>query len=61
MKIFKNYTYTWWQMGIFKLSLLAIGAAIGAHWGEILFPYSLLLIIIGVILAIYVISISLRQ
>lgn len=48
-------------MGIFKLSLLAIGAAIGAHWGEILFPYSLLLIIIGVILAIYVISISLRQ
>ncbi|MFZ2149620.1 MAG: hypothetical protein WAV15_00450 [Minisyncoccia bacterium] len=61
MKIFKNYTYSWWQIGIFKLALLAIGVAIGAFWGEIFFRYSFILAVIGVILAIYIIVVSLKQ
>jgi hypothetical protein len=29
---FKSYIFTWWQIGIFKLALLAIGIAIGSYW-----------------------------
>ena len=30
-KLFGYYTYTWWQMGVFKLSLLAIWMIAGAY------------------------------
>ena len=29
--LFSSYTYTWWQMGVFKVSLLAIGMIAGAY------------------------------
>ena len=53
MKIFKDYTLSWWQMGIFKLSLLAIGIAIGANWPQVFVEYTTILVIIGVILGAY--------
>jgi hypothetical protein len=58
---FKSYTFTWWQIGIFKLALLAIGVAIGAYWSAFFKNYLALLIIIGVISSAYIIFISLRQ
>lgn len=61
MTIFKNYTYSWWQIGVFKLALLAIGVAIGAYWSEIFFQYSFILGLIGILLAIYIITISFKQ
>lgn len=58
---FKSYTFTWWQIGIFKLALLSIGIAIGAYWSEFFKNYSVPLIIIAVIASIYIMFVSLKQ
>jgi hypothetical protein len=58
---FKSYTFTWWQIGIFKLALLSIGVAIGAYWSEFFKNYLVLLIIIAVIASTYIICMSLKQ
>ena len=31
MNLFKTFTLTWWQAGIFKVGLLALGIAVGAR------------------------------
>ena len=61
MKIFKSYTYKWWQMGIFKLALLAIGVIFGSFFPEFFQTYLTLFISIAVVASIYVIYISLRK
>jgi hypothetical protein len=53
MQLFKSSTMTWWQMGVFKVSLLSIGAAAGAYWHEAFEPYTLWLVILGGVLGIY--------
>jgi len=58
---FKSYTFTWWQIGIFKLALLAIGVAIGSYWSEFFKNYLVLLIIIAVIASLYIMSVSFKQ
>jgi len=58
---FKSYTFTWWQIGIFKLALLSIGVAIGAYWSEFFKNYLVPLIIIAVIASIYIMFVSLKQ
>ncbi len=61
MKLFKSYTFTWWQVGVFKLALLAIGAAVGAYWHSFFGSNFASLIIIAVTAGVYIIYISLRQ
>jgi len=61
MDIFKSARFTFWQMSIFKISLLAIGIAIGAYWSETLLPYALALFVIGIILGLYVVWVWFRQ
>lgn len=61
MNIFKNYTYSWWQIGILKLSLLAFGVAIGAYWQEFFSQYISALATIGVVSGIYMIAVSLKN
>ncbi|HXK39961.1 MAG TPA: hypothetical protein VJ837_03965 [Candidatus Paceibacterota bacterium] len=61
MTIFKNYTYRWWQIGLFKLALLAIGIAIGAYWQEVLLPYLAVVLAVGVVLGAYIALVSFRQ
>ena len=61
MKLFKSYTYKWWQMSILKLALFTIGAAIGAYWSEFFIVNLTTLIIIAVISTIYVLYISFKQ
>jgi len=58
---FKSYTFTWWQIGIFKLALLAIGIAIGSYWHNFFSDYLVPLIIIAVIASVYIMFISLKQ
>ncbi len=61
MNPFKSYTYTWWQIGIFKLAMGVIGVAIGAYWhqffGGILVP----LIAIAVVASVYIGYVSMKQ
>ena len=61
MKLFKSYTFTWWQINIFKLALLSLGAAIGAYWHDFFGANLTVLIIIAVIASIYIALISLKQ
>ena len=61
MKIFKQHTYQWWEMGILKLSLLLLGITIGAYWQQAFLPYIAILAGAGVLLGLYMMYISARQ
>jgi len=61
MKLFRSYTFSWWQMGVFKLALLAIGAAIGAYWHEFFGANLTALIIIAAIATVYTMYVALKQ
>jgi hypothetical protein len=58
-KLFGDYTYTWWQMGIFKLALLAIGLIAGAYLASFVMEWMLVLIAIAVLSSGYIIGASL--
>jgi len=58
---FKSYTFTWWQIGIFKLALLSIGVAIGAYWSVFFKNYLAPLIIIAIITSAYIMFVSFKQ
>lgn len=60
MKIFKSYTYKWWQLGIFKLALISFGIVIGVYFHPILNDYLLILTILWVVSAGYIIYESLK-
>ena len=34
MNLFKSFTLTWWQVGLFKLGMLAAGLLIGAYFRD---------------------------
>ncbi len=34
IQIFKDITLKWWQVGIFKITIIAFGIAVGAYWAE---------------------------
>jgi len=61
MNIFKNYTFSWWQVSIFKLALLAGGVAVGAYWHEFWGGYITTLVVIAVISGAYVMYVALKQ
>lgn len=61
MDIFRNYTFTWWQVGILKLALLSLGVAIGSYFANTLLPYFPVLIILALMLGIYIAFVSFRQ
>lgn len=54
MRIFKNYTFAWWQIGLFKIGLLLVGIAIGAYWPEVFAEYILHILIVGIVLSLYI-------
>jgi hypothetical protein len=61
MNIFKSYTYTWWQMGIFKLALISIGVLVGAYWHEFFSANMTLVAVVAVVTTAYVMYVSLKQ
>ena len=60
MNIFKNYTFSWKQMGIVKLSLLSIGALAGAYWHEFLIANMTIVMIVAVVSTAYTLYVSLK-
>ena len=61
MTWFTSYTYTWWQIGVFKLSLLSIGVLIGATWHEFFFANAPAIAAIAVVATAYTMFVSVRQ
>jgi len=61
MNIFRDYSFTWWQVGIFKLALLALGVAIGSYFSDTFLPYFSLLIILGLAFGGYIAFVSFQR
>lgn len=61
MKLLKSYAYTWQQIGIFKLALLAVGVAIGTHWHEFFANYMTEVLVVAIAASVYIIGISSAQ
>lgn len=61
MDLFKDYTFSWKQIGIFKLALLSIGVIIGAIWHEFFVEHMTLVAIVAVVASLYIMSVSLKQ
>lgn len=57
----KNYTFTWWQIGLFKLALLSLGIAIGSYYQETFLPYFIGLISFGIIIGGYIAFVLFRK
>jgi hypothetical protein len=58
MNPFRSYTYTWWQMGIFKFALLAIGIILGAYLSAFVLSAVWVFITIAVVASAYIVAIS---
>jgi hypothetical protein len=54
MNLFKTFTLKWWQAGLFKWGLLALGIAVGAYWHEFFGSYLALLIVVAAACLAYV-------
>ncbi len=61
MKLFKSYTYKWWQLGIFKLALISFGIVIGSYFHTIFKDYLLILTILWVVSAGYILYLSFKK
>jgi len=61
MNIFRNTTFTWLQIGAFKLSTIFFGIVIGAYWSEIFVPYLTLLLTVAIIAGLYVATVWFKQ
>jgi hypothetical protein len=61
MNIFKTFTLKWWQGGIFKLGMWALGIAVGAYWHNIFAGFLAALVAIGVICLTYITYIWYQQ
>lgn len=35
LKFFKSFTFAWWQLSLLKLSIAALGLAVGFTWPEV--------------------------
>lgn len=53
MKLFRDYTMTWWQVGLLKTYVAVIGLIVGAYYAEIVSQYYTVLIGIFVVLMVY--------
>jgi hypothetical protein len=58
-KLFGSYTYTWWQMGVFKLALLSIGIILGAYLASFVISALWVFVVIATLSSAYIIAISL--
>ena len=54
MNIFNTFTLQWWQTGLFKWGLLALGIAVGAYWHDFFGSYLALLLILATLCLAYI-------
>lgn len=59
-RIFRPYLYTWWQMGLFKITLLAIGVVLGAAFADVVMGVLWWLMALWIIPAAYLVWVTLK-
>lgn len=58
MKIFRNYTFTVWQMAVIKVAVAAVGMILGAFFASFVLDTLWLFIAIWVVAAGYILWIT---
>ncbi len=61
MNPFRSYVFTWWQLGLLKTSMLALGLALGATWPGVFARWRVILWLVFLIPAIYLMILSFQQ
>jgi hypothetical protein len=61
MKFFKSFTFAWWQLSLLKLSMAALGLAVGSTWPGVFAGWRDLLLILFVVTAFYLSYVWLKQ
>jgi hypothetical protein len=61
MNLFKTFSLTWWQAGVFKVGLLSVGVMIGTYCHDIFAGYLLPILVIAVVSLAYVTFIWWKQ
>lgn len=61
LNIFKTLTLKWWQTGLFKWGMLALGIVVGAYWSDFFGDYLLILIAMAVVSLGYIICVWWKQ
>ena len=61
MNLFKSITLKWWQTGVFKWGMLAVGIAVGAYWHSLFGGFLPELIGIAAVCLGYITVVWLRQ
>ena len=53
MNIFKSFTLKWWQAGLIKFSMIALGIAIGATWSDAFYEWRIVLLLLFIFPSLY--------
>jgi len=61
VKFFKSFTFAWWQLSLFKLSMVALGLTVGSTWPAVFVAWRDLLVVLFVVPAFYVSYVWLKQ
>ena len=61
VNLFKTFTLKWWQTGLFKWGVLAVGIVIGTYWHNCFSGYLPVLIIVAVVSLAYVTYVWAKQ
>ncbi len=59
--LFKSYTFTWYEVGVFKLALLSIGVLIGARAAAFVLQFETMIAVVAVLATGYSLYVALRQ
>ena len=61
MNIFKPVTFRWWQMGLFKISLISLGIILGVYYQAFFLQYIVLVTIVFIVPAVYLLTVWWNQ
>jgi hypothetical protein len=61
MNLFKTFTLKWWQAGLFKWGVLALGIVIGTYWHALFAGYLLVLMIFAAVNLAYLTYVWAKQ
>jgi len=61
MTLFKDYTFAWWQLSLLKISMVALGLAVGSLWPAVVSGWRDLLLVLFVVPAFYLSYVWLKQ